>query len=321
MKRVPLVTQERLAVCTHLKVQEAEASKQEAKEEALMWQDKAAQQSALRANAEAAATKWENKARAEQRLWSCEGFILGWHVCWTKLARKIFFEARIFSRKMLRKFWAFILWVRKILQDSRQISLPPNKKNSPTSFCRSAGRSLFRRPNMEPCFVNCRDFEASSISFCNKTPWTGHLRVYQAQTPRTSPSNPVVYRHRFPDLTLFRCQIDPWGGEGEVDSRMGSEGPVPNKPFKTLEFPNAVILNAVVRRNTYKCAQISAKERKRESAKESKRAKKGAKEHRNTPKSGILFGEPVVCTPDSRGCCHFRGFLWFPPMQHPTPCL
>ena len=41
-----------------------------------------------------------------------------------------------------------------------------------------------------------------------------------------------------------------------------------------LEFPIAVILNAVVRRNT----QMSAKERKRKSAKERKRAQKGEKE-------------------------------------------
>ena len=28
---------------------------------------------------------------------------------------------------------------------------------------------------------------------------------------------------------LKRCQIDPWGGEGEADSRVGSGGPVPKK--------------------------------------------------------------------------------------------
>ena len=43
-----------------------------------------------------------------------------------------------------------------------------------------------------------------------------------------------------------------------------------------LQFPNAVVLNAVVRRNT----QMSAKERKRKSAKEHKRAQKGAKERK-----------------------------------------
>ena len=32
---------------------------------------------------------------------------------------------------------------------------------------------------------------------------------------------------------LNRCQIDPWGWESEVDSRVGSGGPVPNKPLTT----------------------------------------------------------------------------------------
>ena len=41
---------------------------------------------------------------------------------------------------------------------------------------------------------------------------------------------------------------------------------------ETLKFPNAVVLNAVVRRNT----QMSAKERKRKFAKERKRANAGA---------------------------------------------
>ena len=67
-------------------------------------------------------------------------------------AKDFFFELRIFLRKMLRNFprnfWAFVLWVKKIPQ-----KFPPNfplnfplkslrkiKKNSPTSFCRSAGR-------------------------------------------------------------------------------------------------------------------------------------------------------------------------------------
>ena len=33
---------------------------------------------------------------------------------------------------------------------------------------------------------------------------------------------------------LNRCQIDPWGGEGEADSRVGSAGPVPNKALTSL---------------------------------------------------------------------------------------
>ena len=32
-----------------------------------------------------------------------------------------------------------------------------------------------------------------------------------------------------------RCQVDPWRGEGEADLRVGSRGPVPNKPLTTLE--------------------------------------------------------------------------------------
>ena len=31
-----------------------------------------------------------------------------------------------------------------------------------------------------------------------------------------------------------RCQIDPRGGEGEADSRVGSGGPVPNKPLTII---------------------------------------------------------------------------------------
>ena len=78
-----------------------------------------------------------------------------WNVCRVNFARKIFFEPRIFLRKMLRKFprnvWAFVLWVRK---NPRKIpskfptkfstSLRKIKKKSPTSFCRSAGRILFQ---------------------------------------------------------------------------------------------------------------------------------------------------------------------------------
>ena len=35
---------------------------------------------------------------------------------------------------------------------------------------------------------------------------------------------------------LNRCQIEPWGGEGEVDSRVGSRGSVPNKPLTRLKW-------------------------------------------------------------------------------------
>ena len=56
-----------------------------------------------------------------------------------------------------------------------------------------------------------------------------------------------------------------------------------------LHFPNAVVLNAVGRRNVQinesKKAQTSAKERKRKSAKEHKRVQKGAKERKRAQKS------------------------------------
>ena len=51
--------------------------------------------------------------------------MLGWRVCRTNFARKIFFVLRNFSRKILRSFprnvWAFILWVRK-----NPAKYPPN---------------------------------------------------------------------------------------------------------------------------------------------------------------------------------------------------
>ena len=77
---------------------------------------------------------------------------LRWHVCRVNFARKIFFELRIFLRKMLRNSSRFFLCLCFVGQrKSRKIpSKFPTKfskfpceksnKNSPTSFCRSAGR-------------------------------------------------------------------------------------------------------------------------------------------------------------------------------------
>ena len=69
--------------------------------------------------------------------------LLGWQVCRTKLARKIFVKTRIFSQKMLRNcprnFTAFILCVRKKnpakfqAAISRKISLPKIKNNRQAS--------------------------------------------------------------------------------------------------------------------------------------------------------------------------------------------
>ena len=59
-----------------------------------------------------------------------------------------------------------------------------------------------------------------------------------------------------------------------LESRIPAEPLEKPKKRKSLEFPNAVVLNAVVRR----IARVSANERVRKSANERKRAQKGAKE-------------------------------------------
>ena len=46
-----------------------------------------------------------------------------------------------------------------------------------------------------------------------------------------------LIRHRFPDLTLFRCQIDTWGGEGDGDSKVGFGGPVPTEAPDKARVP------------------------------------------------------------------------------------
>ena len=85
--------------------------------------------------------------------------------------------------------------------------------------------------------------------------------------PRAHPSCTLRYAYsirsgskgpfRFPGATWDRlhCTVEP--SPGHIRCR------------KFLEFPNVVVLNAVVRRNT----QMRAKERKRKAAKERKRAK------------------------------------------------
>ena len=68
-----------------------------------------------------------------------------------EVSRKIFFEARFFSRKISSEifpemFEPLFFVGQKIPQNSRQISgkisLPEIKKKSPTSFCRGAGRTV-----------------------------------------------------------------------------------------------------------------------------------------------------------------------------------
>ena len=58
----------------------------------------------------------------------------------------------------------------------------------------------------------------------------------------------TLIRHRSPDLTLFRCQMDPWGGEGEADLRVGSggsvyKGRIPGFPRKSIGEGASSLLN------------------------------------------------------------------------------
>ena len=77
-----------------------------------------------------------------------EGISLVWHVCRTKLVRKILFWAtKMFWRKTLRFFLDFSgPWFcdsEKSCKISRKIPLQQKmNKNSPNSFCRRAGRGF-----------------------------------------------------------------------------------------------------------------------------------------------------------------------------------
>ena len=78
---------------------------------------------------------------------------------------------------------------------------------------------------------------------------TGFVRCLLGTGPRTPPSNPPrppLLRGQFRielesnqeidvESMSDRYQIDPRGGEGEADLRVGSGGSVPNKPLTTLD--------------------------------------------------------------------------------------
>ena len=80
--------------------------------------------------------------------------LLRWHVCRVNFARKMFFEPRIFLRKMLRnfprKFRAFVFCGSEKIPGKFPPNFPlnfpnfpaENQKKSPTSFCRSAERRI-----------------------------------------------------------------------------------------------------------------------------------------------------------------------------------
>ena len=82
-------------------------------------------------------------------------------------------------------------------------------------------------------------------------------------------------RYRFPDLTLFRCQIDP---RGWAVSRVGSRGTVPNKPL-TIFF--CVYFAGCFRGNTVELSMAEA----------------GSKSFLGAHQWGIVFGkfQPDSC--------------------------
>ena len=82
--------------------------------------------------------------------------ILGWHIRRTKLARRIFSRHKYCkishekcSENFPEVFEHLFCGPGKVQLNSRQtsskISIPPPPKNSPTSFCRSAGRKKWRK--------------------------------------------------------------------------------------------------------------------------------------------------------------------------------
>ena len=61
----------------------------------------------------------------------------------------------------------------------------------------------------------------------------------ESASPSSAPHGSIWHRFDIDSTSiswfaLFRCQIDPWGGEDKADSRVGSGGPVPNKPLTAL---------------------------------------------------------------------------------------
>ena len=86
---------------------------------------------------------------------------LGWHVCRTKSARNLFFQLRIFSRKMLR-FFPEIFEPLFCGSEKNPRKIPAkiptkfpsqikNQKNSPTRLCRSAGGRTSETPRPGRC--------------------------------------------------------------------------------------------------------------------------------------------------------------------------
>ena len=121
----------------------------------------------------------------------------------------------------------------------------------------------------------------------------------------------VIRQEKGAQRQTLRPDIFRWGGglprEGVGVKKFGMSLETHGKQTVwrdiPLRFPNAVVLNAVGRRNT----QMSAKERKCKSAKQRKRAQKGAKEckrmlpRKNCKQPGLK--QPGLGTPKSQENC------------------
>ena len=119
--------------------------------------------------------------------------VLRWHVCRVNFARKIFFEPRIFVRKMLRNFprifWAFVLWVRKI-PGKFPPNFPLNFPNFPAKNLKKFTDELLqeRRENMVLDFPRLGDlqpYETWKLRICSESVFrlcltSGLLRVLSA---------------------------------------------------------------------------------------------------------------------------------------------
>ena len=152
--------------------------------------------------------RFKNASVSKKCLWT----FLGWRVCRTNFARKIFLVLRNFSRKMLRsfpwKFWAFILWVRKNTpQNSRQISRQKIKKIHRRASAGAQGENIRIQWNAGTACVSecvlktlaCRGLRVGSSKWDSSRP-----------RPKRRPCKPIPLRVVFPTfrLSMNSCVFD-----------------------------------------------------------------------------------------------------------------
>ena len=126
---------------------------------------------------------------------------------------------------MLRKnVWAFVLWVREIPEipskfPTKFSKFPKKKTNSPTSFCRSAGR-MFPCVGSLKCNSRCSLASRFGICVADITFHRGNVSTFHVATaanvglPRTGPN--------LLENLLFRNQLPLWYPSGMEDKFGGS---------------------------------------------------------------------------------------------------